>query len=41
MTILVCQDCDTTVDFLQDEKVSTLYVKCSCCKQENLADAKR
>ncbi len=30
MTILVCQDCDTTVDFMQDEKVSTLYVKCGC-----------
>ncbi|MEW9669207.1 GapA-binding peptide SR1P [Ammoniphilus sp. 3BR4] len=34
MTILICQECDITVDFMQDEKVSTLYVKCSCCQND-------
>ncbi|WP_134703439.1 GapA-binding peptide SR1P [Ammoniphilus sp. YIM 78166] len=34
MTILICQECETTIDFMQDEKVATLYGKCSCC-QEN------
>lgn len=39
MTILVCQECDATVDFMQDEKVSTLYVKCSCCKEQSQKQA--
>ncbi|RXT15358.1 GapA-binding peptide SR1P [Ammoniphilus sp. CFH 90114] len=39
MTILVCQDCDTTVDFMHDEKVSTLYVKCNCCQENSQKQA--
>lgn len=34
MTILVCQDCDQTIDFMEDEKVRVLYGKCSCCQNE-------
>ncbi|HJV44845.1 MAG TPA: GapA-binding peptide SR1P [Bacillota bacterium] len=35
MTILVCQDCDKTIDFMKDEKVSVLYGKCGCCSHED------
>jgi hypothetical protein len=34
MTILVCQDCEQTIDFMKDEKVGVLYGKCSCCKEQ-------
>lgn len=34
MTVLVCQDCETTIDYLSDEKVGVLYGKCPCCKEQ-------
>ncbi|MFS8629858.1 MAG: GapA-binding peptide SR1P [Bacillales bacterium] len=36
MGILVCQTCDSTIDYFEDEKVTVLYAKCngSCRKKE-------
>jgi len=34
MTVLVCQDCEETIDYLTDDKVAVLYGKCTCCKEE-------
>ena len=31
MGIIVCQDCNSTVDYFEDEKVTVLYQKCGCC----------
>ncbi|WP_120189684.1 GapA-binding peptide SR1P [Ammoniphilus oxalaticus] len=34
MTVLVCQDCDQTIDYMTDEKVAVLYGKCPKCKDK-------
>jgi hypothetical protein len=34
MGIIVCQDCNSTVDYFEDEKVTVLYQKCDCCKHK-------
>lgn len=34
MGTLVCQTCNTTVGHFEDEKVTTLYVTCSCQKDK-------
>jgi hypothetical protein len=31
MGIIVCQTCDSTIDYFEDEKVTVLYAKCNCC----------
>lgn len=31
MGIIVCQQCDCTIEHFEDEKVSTLYAKCDGC----------
>lgn len=36
MTILVCQDCEETIDYLPDEKVGVMYGKCSCCSHDEV-----
>ncbi|MFC4766742.1 GapA-binding peptide SR1P [Effusibacillus consociatus] len=33
MTVLVCQDCEQTIDYMPDEKVRVLYGKCSFCQE--------
>ncbi|WP_141431332.1 GapA-binding peptide SR1P [Bacillus sp. 03113] len=36
MGIIVCQDCNRTIDHFEDEKVTVLYSKCDCtCQQHN------
>lgn len=32
MGTIVCQSCDSTIDHFEDEKVTVLYSKCSCCE---------
>jgi hypothetical protein len=31
MGILVCQECNSTIDHFENEKVTVLYGKCTCC----------
>ncbi|MCM3768656.1 MULTISPECIES: GapA-binding peptide SR1P [Bacillaceae] len=31
MGTLVCQNCNSTIDHFEDEKVTVLYSKCNCC----------
>ncbi|MDQ0272434.1 GapA-binding peptide SR1P [Cytobacillus purgationiresistens] len=34
MGTIVCQTCNSTIDYFEDEKVSVLYAKCGCaCEQ--------
>lgn len=35
MGIIVCQQCDCTIDHFEDEKVSTLYAKCDGCNDHH------
>jgi len=37
MGILVCQRCEETIDFFEDEKVSTRYTVCCTCQDEENA----
>lgn len=41
MGILVCQACNATIDYVEDEKVTTLYSCCCDCgkKEETAATA--
>ncbi|MCA1034525.1 MULTISPECIES: GapA-binding peptide SR1P [Bacillaceae] len=32
MGTIVCQDCNSTIDHFEDEKVTVLYAKCNCRK---------
>ncbi|WP_163539164.1 GapA-binding peptide SR1P [Gracilibacillus sp. YIM 98692] len=32
MGTLVCQNCNSTIDHFEDEKVTVLYAKCRCCR---------
>jgi hypothetical protein len=32
MTIIVCQDCNDVVDYVDGEKVEVLYGKCTGCQ---------
>ncbi|CAM3990935.1 GapA-binding peptide SR1P [Geobacillus sp. FSL K6-0789] len=31
MGTIVCQTCEATIAYFEDEKVTTLYGKCDCC----------
>ncbi|WP_338450113.1 GapA-binding peptide SR1P [Niallia oryzisoli] len=31
MGTIICQSCNNTIDHFENEKVSTLYGKCTCC----------
>ncbi|MBM7654131.1 GapA-binding peptide SR1P [Neobacillus cucumis] len=33
MGTIVCQSCNSTIDHFEDEKVTVLYAKCSCCDE--------
>lgn len=33
MGIIVCQDCQTMIDYFEDEKVTTLYGTCIDCNE--------
>jgi len=37
MGTIVCQDCNSTIDYFEDEKVTVLYSKCKthCCDGEH------
>ncbi|MED1437919.1 MULTISPECIES: GapA-binding peptide SR1P [Aeribacillus] len=36
MGTIVCQDCNSTIHFYDDEKVTVLYGKCNnCCTEKN------
>ncbi|MDQ0155857.1 GapA-binding peptide SR1P [Robertmurraya andreesenii] len=35
MGTIVCQTCESTIDHYEDEKVTVLYAKCSCCHPTN------
>ncbi|WP_059169993.1 GapA-binding peptide SR1P [Bacillus sp. FJAT-27445] len=32
MGTIVCQNCNSTIDHFEDEKVTVLYSKCTCDK---------
>ncbi|KPD01310.1 hypothetical protein LR69_00467 [Geobacillus sp. BCO2] len=32
---IVCQTCDATIAYFEDEKVTTLYGKCDCCEHDH------
>ncbi|WP_102347084.1 GapA-binding peptide SR1P [Bacillus sp. Marseille-P3661] len=35
MGIIVCQQCESTIEHFEDHKVTTLYAKCSdCCDHQ-------
>ncbi|NSL50722.1 GapA-binding peptide SR1P [Calidifontibacillus erzurumensis] len=35
MGTIVCQNCESTIEHFEDEKVTTLYAKsCGCCEQK-------
>ncbi|MFY4773691.1 GapA-binding peptide SR1P [Metabacillus sp. RGM 3146] len=34
MGTIVCKECNSTISHFDDEKVSTLYGKCSDCDEE-------
>lgn len=37
MGIIICQNCESTIGYFEDEKVNVLYAtshKCSCCEAE-------
>lgn len=35
MGIIVCQECNNTIEHIEEEKVTTLYSKCDdCCEHE-------
>jgi hypothetical protein len=31
MGTVICQNCNSTIDHFEDEKVTVLYSKCKCC----------
>ncbi|AST00082.1 MULTISPECIES: GapA-binding peptide SR1P [Geobacillus] len=35
MGTIVCQTCDATIAYFEDEKVTTLYGKCDCCEHDH------
>ncbi|MFB6465743.1 GapA-binding peptide SR1P [Cytobacillus sp. Hz8] len=37
MGTIVCQDCESTIAYFEDEKVTVLYSKCDCpcCKEKH------
>ncbi|MBA4537913.1 GapA-binding peptide SR1P [Bacillus aquiflavi] len=35
MGTIVCQSCNSTIDYFEDEKVTVLYAKCHGCEEEN------
>ncbi|WP_066367758.1 GapA-binding peptide SR1P [Neobacillus fumarioli] len=40
MGTLVCQNCNSTIDHFEDEKVTVLYAKCDdCCDHKPKKDA--
>lgn len=40
MGTIVCQNCNSTIDHFEDEKVTVLYSKCdSCCDHQSEKDA--
>ncbi len=38
MGTLVCQTCNSTIDHFEDEKVTVLYSKGSCCCEDHHID---
>lgn len=40
MGTIVCQTCNNTIDYFEDEKVTTLYGQCNCsdCKHTESLD---
>ncbi len=35
MGTIVCQTCEATIAYFEDEKVTTLYGKCDCCEHDS------
>ncbi|MDT3763471.1 GapA-binding peptide SR1P [Priestia filamentosa] len=35
MGILICQECNSIVDHVEDKKVSVFFTTCKCCKKKN------
>lgn len=42
MGTIVCQACNSTIDYFEDEKVTVLYSKteCDCCKGNHKEEVK-
>jgi len=40
MGTIVCQTCNTTIDYFENEKVATLYGKCHKCDAERTKEEK-
>lgn len=43
MGTIICQNCENTVGYFEDEKVSVLYAtshKCNCCEKTNKKENK-
>lgn len=40
MGTLVCQECDTTIDYFEAEKVTVLYSTCQCCHEHDSKEEK-
>ncbi|MCM3444205.1 GapA-binding peptide SR1P [Metabacillus halosaccharovorans] len=38
MGTVICQNCNSTIDHFENEKVTVLYSKCECCDSAKKID---
>lgn len=40
MEVIICQACDQIIDYVEAEKVGTLYAKCQSCSEKEKKSSK-